>query len=207
MATKSTRRALPWVLTAICFVVTLLLGAMVLFPKADLFGIETRARNTEVVNSVTGIREVALVALGIEGIEERNSSGKFELPLTTVSGPLLGSDRARYVKYDFTAKLGVDGSTVKIDESGKDAFTITIPEFEVIGIQNPNTETILEDNGILSWLTPEIEESDISNEVLSEKAHQKYLDEYEELLRAQAEAYYGSIVKSVAPNVTVKFEY
>ncbi|MEO9248013.1 hypothetical protein ABDK96_09995 [Citricoccus nitrophenolicus] len=207
MTTKSPRRSLPWLLTAVCLLAVLLLGAMILFPKADLFGVETRSRNTEVINSVTGIQEVALVGLGIEGIEERSTSGTFDLPLTTKSGALPGSDRARYLKYKFTAKLGVDGSTVKINKTGEDSFRITIPEFKVIGIKNPVTETVVEDNGVLSWLTPEIKESDISNDVLSDEAHQKYLDDYEELLRDQAESYYGGIVKSVAPTVTVEFEY
>lgn len=180
---------------------------MVLFPKADIFGFDTRARNTEVVNSVTEIQEVALVAVGIEGIEERNSSGKFSIPLTQEDATLPGSDRAKFVKYDLTAKLGIDGSTVKIDQSGEDSFRITIPEFKVIGSEEPHFEVVVENNGVLSWLAPEIEDFDISNKVQSDDSLNKYLEDYEEMLRDQAETFYGGIVRSVAPNVTVEFEY
>lgn len=207
MASKSSSRVLPWILAVICFIAVMLLSAMVFLPKLDIFGLETRARSAEVVNTVTGIQEVALVALGIEGIEGRSSTGTFEVPFTEIDGPLLGTNRARYMKFEFTAKLGLDGSTVEIDRAGEDGFRITIPEFKVIGLSNPRSETLVEDNGVLSWLTPEINESDITNHVYSDEEVNEYLDKYEVLLQEQAENFYNGIVKSVAPEATLEFRY
>ncbi|WP_345751231.1 hypothetical protein [Microbacterium rhizophilus] len=132
--------------------VVALLGAMKVLPDIALFGDESEERSTQVLTAVSRQEEVALLSLGIQGIDRKSSRTTF----LGVETP--GSERASFVQYSFNAKLGVDGADVTIEQTGEDAYRIAIPEFVFIGHDDEHFELITEDNGILSWVTPEIDQ-------------------------------------------------
>jgi hypothetical protein len=200
---RTTQRALPWILFAVCFAAVVVLAAMLMLPRLGFFGADSSGRNTQIVESVTREEQVALVSLGIQGIEEKSDS--MTIPLLQANVP--GSERATFVQYSFTAKLGLDGDDVEIEQTGEDAFLVSVPEFIFIGHDDEDFRLVTENNGALSWLTPEIDELGMVNSILNDEAKAQYLDSHEELLKAQTESFYGGIITSVDPSVTVEFNF
>ncbi|MDF2916020.1 MAG: hypothetical protein K0S70_237 [Microbacterium sp.] len=168
----------------------------------------TETRDTQVIRSVTAEEEVVLMTSGVAGVlEERGDGldvfGLFELP---------GSERALFVRYEFDAKLGVEGKDVKVREVDQNSYLISIPKFVSLGYDQPELSRATEENGILSWTTPEIDQLEIAEAVLSGRDGTEYdstshIDGLRPLLEEQARAFYTRIVTSIDPDAIVEFEF
>ncbi len=172
-----------------------------LFPMPALFGTESESRNSQVIMSVERAEEVVLLRLGIQGISEKNEAGKF------MNRKVPGSERAAFIQYEFNAKLGIDGKDVKVEETGENEFTVSIPKFIFIGHSDERFRLVNQNSGILSFATPKIDTLDMVNEILNPDAQEDYIARNEEILRDQAQFFYGNIINSVDPSVTVKFVF
>lgn len=115
---------------------------------SSLLTSSSNERDTQVIQSVTRVQEVALVSLHIEGVARHESTGE----ILGVVVP--ASEKTTLIQYKFNAKLGLDGSKVKIEPTGRDSYRVTIPEFIGIGFDDPAFEDPLESSEALSWLTP-----------------------------------------------------
>lgn len=181
--------------------VLLAIWAMTALFSFSPFGTNSNARDTQVVGSITREDQVVLVSLGIQGIAEKNGNSEF----FGIYVP--GSDRTKFIQYNFNAKLGIEGKDVSIAKTGRDEFLVSIPKFIFIGHNNEEFRLVAENNGILSFVTPEIDTVDMVNKILSPTAQRQYLDQNEDILKDQAKAFYGGIIKSIDPTVKVQFEF
>ena len=171
------------------------------FPSFDLFSQKSESHDTQVINAVDRVEQIALVSLGIQGITESTASSEvFGLTVP-------GSDRATFVQYSFRGKLGIDGEDVTVTPTGENSYRVTIPTFIFIGYDKVDFKVAAEDNGILSWVTADIDPLDIVNEVLDEAAQQEYLKTNRDVLEEQAQTFYRSIMTSVDPDAVVEFEF
>ena len=66
---------------------------------------------------------------------------------------------------------------------------------------------VAENNGALSWVTPEIDAVEMINGILNDKAKNQYVSSNQDTLRGQAEIFYKSIVTAVDPGITLEFEF
>ncbi len=153
------------------------------------------------VQAVTRVQEVALLSLHIEGVARHESNGE----ILGVAVP--ASEKTTLIQYKFDAKLGIDGSQVKIEPTGPESFRVTIPQFIGIGFDDPEFEEPLESNNPLSWLAAPAVQTRMMNNVLSDENKQKYVTQNEEALKDQAKAFYPGIIASVDPEVTLDFEF
>jgi len=156
---------------------------------------------SEVIKYQLPQQEVALTSLRIEGLERANADGK----LFGVS--VDAGDRTKYIEYGFNAKLGVDGSQVEIVADGENAYTVAIPSFIFIGHSDEHFEDPIEENGMLSWLTPQISETGMVNRILSTERKDKWVASSLQLLKDQSEVFYGTIIKSVDPDAEITFKF
>lgn len=165
------------------------------------FGIESETSDSQVVQSIRRTEEVSLLALGIQGItsEERCS--------TAFGKCIPGTSDEVYLQYTFTGKLGIDGAAVEVAETGADAYTVSIPDFEIIGYSDPEFEVAVTDDGVLSWVTEDIDQTEMITKILGDEAQQKHLDDNEDLLQEQAKVFYDNIIRSVAPEAKVTYEF
>lgn len=167
----------------------------------SIFGVKTETSDTQVIRAVERTQQISLVSLGIQGIVERDQNSKlfnFTIP---------GTGEKVFLQYNFTAKLGVDGSHVTIKQTGNKAFLITVPKFLFIGYDKPTFKVAAEDGGILSWFTPEIDKVEMINAILNEKAQQQYLTDNKALLESQTQTFYTSLIRSIDPAVTTTFKF
>lgn len=182
--------------------VVVAVGAIFIFkpPIGNWVG-ATSDKNTQIVNAVTRTQEVALVTLGIEGIRERKTKDGQILFLS------IPNSRAAFLRYSFDAKLGLDAKDVDIDEQPDGSFTIRIPSFIVIGLDNQNIEVAAENNDLLSWTTPEIDKVAMVNDVFSDELQAEYLAKNADLLREQARIFFTNIITAIDPEIALEFVY
>lgn len=171
------------------------------FPQLTPFTTESTQEDTQVIMAVTRVQQIALVSLAIEGINEDRANSE----LWGIDVP--GSDRVSFIRYSFNAKLGLDGEDVIVTQTGEHGFEIELPEFIFIGHDNVDFELAAESNGVLSWVTAEIDPLDVVNDVLDEDAQAQYLAKNSDLLKEQAEWFYTSLVMSVDPEADVTFVF
>jgi len=179
----------------------LALGVSSAFPTLTPFSQQEESHDTQVINAVDRIEEIALVSLGIQGIAESRASSK----VFGIKVP--GSDRATFIQYTFKGKLGIDGADVTVTPTGENSYRITIPEFIFVGYDDPVFKLAAEDNGVLSWVTADIDSLDTVNGILDDDAQRQYLDENVDVLKEQAQTFYRSIIRSVDPLIELEFEF
>lgn len=201
--TKRTPRGLRLAMALSLIVAGVLVGvvAVKLISVPQPFGIASDSRNTQIVKSIERKEEVALVSLGIQGIKEKNQKGEF------FGFGIPGSNRAAFIQYNFTAKLGIDGKSVTITPSGANKFLITVPRFIFIGHDNVTFRLAAEDGGVLSWITPKIDNVDMINTILNDDARGQYIAQNNELLRDQTQVFYSSIIRGIDPTITLEFKF
>lgn len=167
----------------------------------SLFSSSSSERDSQVVQAVTRVQEVSLLSLHIEGIDRFESNRE----IFGVAVPM--SEKTTMLQYAFDAKLGIDGSKVKIEPIGPKSFRVTMPQFTGIGFDNPNFKDPVESNNTLSWLAEPAVQTRMVNNILSDENKQKYIAQNGDALKDQAKVFYSGIIKSVDPEVTVDFEF
>ncbi|WP_162794491.1 hypothetical protein [Nocardioides houyundeii] len=197
------KRLLTWLATGVLLVLVAVgvIVALDRFTDLSILGTKSESRDSQVINSVTREQEVVLLSLGIQGINEKKDNG------TIGSLDIPFSERVSFLEYGFDAKLGIDGADVAIEQSGEDEYVVTIPEFEFLGHANETFRVVVEDEGSLSWTTPEIDTAQTITEILNDEAQQEYVDRNLEILRDQAQVFYTGIIKGIDPNLNVTFEF
>ena len=179
-------------------------GALKPATLASFFSGGPSTKSSEVIKYVLPQQEVALASLRIEGLERADGDGDlFGIP----GVPLPASGRLVYIEYEFDAKLGIDGAAVHITQDGESAYTVSIPEFIFIGHSNVHFADPIENNGILSWLTKEISQTEMVNNILSTEKKDEYVANSLQVLKDQSTAFYGSIIRSVDADATLTFEF
>lgn len=164
-------------------------------------GIDSSTQDSQVIQAIERTQEVSLMSLGIQGILQKEQS-------STVFGQSIpGTGERVLIVYKFTAKLGVDGEQVQVEETGENAYTVTVPDFMFIGTQEPTFEVPVEDGGILRFVTPDIDQLELVNEILSDDGKQEYIDSNVDLLQDQTRVFYDSLITSVVPNAEVTYEF
>lgn len=203
--TQVPRRRTPfWAKLLLVFFVLLLIGAAAFGGGiiGKLMG-ATEARDVQVVRSIVREEQVILLTMGLtENLDERGEAlsvfGLFDLP---------GTERQKLIRYDFDAKLGIEGKDVTITSLGGNSYRVSIPEFKFLGYDNPVFTVAGENNGILSWTTPEIKDLDLVERELSDKAVAAHIEGARPVLEEQARKFYADILTAVDPNITVDFEF
>lgn len=197
------KRVLLWpiLLVILCLVAVGALWAMRAEFNIFAFG-ASETRNTQVINSITRQEQVVLLSLGVQGISEE------KVPAARFLGvDVPGSDRASFIEYTFNGKLGIDGKDVRISQTKEGEYLVSIPEFVFIGHDDVDFKFVTENNGALSWVTPEIDPVEMINDILDDEAQDQYIVSNEAVLREQATTFYKSIITSIDSTIEVEFEF
>ena len=184
-------------------IAVLVVGAVALWDwkVSSWFTTDSTTTALEQITEVKPIQEVALLSLGIEGLLEQSDAQE------VMGMRIPGSGRVVLLQYEFTAKLGIEGEDVKITPTGENTFRVSIPEFVFIGHSDTKFGIANEENGILSWVTPDIDTTGMVNTVLGLDAQKEYIKEHSQELQDQATLFYTTLLTSVAPDVSLEFEF
>ncbi|MDT0180216.1 hypothetical protein Q9S36_08335 [Microbacterium sp. ARD31] len=205
---KPVRRTPVWAkILLVVFIVAAIGAAAVAGLTIGKFLGAAESRDTQVIRSIKGEEQVILVTAGITDVQEERADG---LKLAIGDFQLFtlpGTERSVLVRYEYDAKFGIEGKDVAIVPAGDNAYRITIPKFIYLGYANPDLSVAEEENGLLSWTTPEIDTTEVFEELLSEQAVDEHIDGFRPVLEEQAEQFYTKIVKAIDPTITVEFDF
>ena len=178
-------------------------GFLALVGSKVVDGMSAETVSSKLINSVTREEQVVLLSLGIQGIDERSEPKSKLLGLVDIPG----SGRTKFIEYSFKAKLGLEGKDVAITEIGDGEFLVSFPDFTFIGHDDVNFRLAAEKNGVLSWVTSEVDTVEMINKILSDEARAEYIEMNEDVLKDQAKLFYGGIIGSIDPSIVVRFEF
>lgn len=164
-------------------------------------GINSESHDSQVINAIERTEEVSLLSLGVQGIREKNESAEI------FGKSIPGTGETVFLQYAFDAKLGIDGAEVRVTKTGKNAYLISVPEFIFIGYDQPTFKVAVEDGGVLSWATPDIDKVEVVNEILNDDARKTYVASNEELLEEQTRFFYDSLIGSIDPALVTTYEF
>lgn len=176
-------------------------GVSRVLPNLPYFGTDSSSRNTQIVHAVTRTEQVSLMSLGIQGISSKNQKSTFhgiDIP---------GSERASFIQYSFSAKLGIEGKSVKIAQVAASEYLVSVPKFVFIGHSDVDFRLVIESNGVVSWVTPKIDTVEMVNAILNDDSKDQYIIANSDILKDQAKSFYGGIVSSIDPSISLKFEF
>lgn len=166
-----------------------------------VIGTKNESSDTQVINAIERQERVVLLSLGVQGIADNTITNQF------LGYDVPGTSKVLFLKYNYRAMLGIDGKKVKVTKAGEHEFKIEIPEFEFLGNSDIAFQKAVEQNGIISWATPDIDVSKMVNEVLNSSARQKYLLENQDLLKEQCQSYYNGLVKTIDGEAKITFDF
>lgn len=176
-------------------------GVSRVLPNLPYFGTDSSSRNTQIVHAVTRTEQVSLMSLGIQGISSKNQKSTFQ------GIDIPGSERASFIQYSFSAKLGIEGKSVKIAQVAASEYLVSVPKFVFIGHSDVDFRLVIESNGVVSWVTPKIDTVEMVNAILNDDSKDQYIIANSEILKDQAKSFYGGIVSSIDPSISLKFEF
>lgn len=191
-------------------VVSLLIGGVAVvalsmtnvLPFGNLFGGTQQSETTLTVTSLSPKEEIALVSIGIQGLDKTDSSGRI-LGMDVPAG-----SSTTYIPFKFDAKFGVDGEKVVIKQGDVEgSYTVVVPEFIVIGTSEVTFDDPIEQAQFFGWTAPQVSQAQRHTEILSEDTVKQYIGEYETLLKDQTEVFYTRIITAIDPTVTLTFEF
>ena len=91
--------------------------------------------------------------------------------------------------------------------TGDKAFIVTIPDFIFIGHNNEEFKIAVEDNGVLSFVTPEVDTVALIQRVLSDDARDEHVESNREVLEQQATNFYTGIIKGIDHEIDVDVKF
>ncbi|KRE60386.1 hypothetical protein [Nostocoides sp. Soil756] len=165
------------------------------------FGSRSESRDSQVIQAIERTQEVSLVSLSIQGIASQKTNA------TLFGKAIPGSTSSVFLQYTFKGKLGIDGAAAKVATVGQSAYRVTVPEFIFIGYDEPTFEVATEAGDFLSWTAPEPDKLKMVNEILDQKAQQKYLDSNQGVLKDQAKTFYTTLITTIDPAAVVTMEF
>lgn len=208
-STTAPRRRTPgWAKILLILFVLLLVGAAAFggLSVGKALG-ATESRDTQVIRSIRGEQQVVLLSAGMTDVKEDRGDG-LKLAIGDIQLLTLpGTERSILVRYEYDAKFGIEGKDVEIVQTGDNSYRITIPEFIYLGYSDPDLSVADEENGILSWTTPEIDTSEIFEELLSSQVVSEHIDGFRSVLEEQAKTFYTKIVTAIDPDIVLDFTF
>jgi len=169
----------------------------------SLLGSEKRSYS--MVRYLPKVDEQVFLNAGITDIETETNNLK--IPWTKIGVPYTEKKAIIILNYD--AKLGIK-KPISIHKEDSKNYTITIPEFEVIGValSRKNPYKLYDKEGeLLSIGTEDIDTGALTVNKLSNESQKEYLNQYKDLIRESAKNYYDTMFKSIDPDINIKYEF
>lgn len=169
--------------------------------RDSLFGRSAESRDTRIVTAIERQEQIVFLSTSTQGLAEEQVSSEI------FGRNLPGTGRTQFLQYSYRAKLGVEGGEVSIEETGENEYLISLPEFIFIGHDNVDFKTAIENHGVLSWVTPEIDTASTITELLREGEMTEQIDLNRDLLQDQARAFYSGIIQGIDDGIEIEFEF
>ncbi|MGT2711716.1 DUF4230 domain-containing protein [Streptococcus oriscaviae] len=116
------------------------------------------------------------------------------------------SEKSALLIVNYKAKFGIK-SPVTIEKTGEKRYRITVPSFQVIGLELDAKEPyILYDKSgdILSFTTEEIDTGQLVTDEFKSAEQTSFLTQYEDDIKESAQNYYHNLFKSISSDLQLE---
>ncbi|HEL1999894.1 DUF4230 domain-containing protein [Streptococcus suis] len=155
------------------------------------------------IESVEQVNELVFLNTAVQKIvTAKNYTVLFgqEMPFSEKSALLI-------IKYK--AKFGIK-SPVSIEHLSENRYKITLPAFEVIGLELDAEEpyTLYDKSGeILSFATEEIDTAQLITDEFQSAEQETFLADYQEDIKESAKNYYQNLFNAISPEIQLEFVF
>ncbi|WP_029186241.1 DUF4230 domain-containing protein [Streptococcus suis] len=155
------------------------------------------------IESVEQVNELVFLNTAVQKIvTAKNYTVLFgqEMPFSEKSALLI-------IKYK--AKFGIK-SPVSIEHLSENRYKITLPAFEVVGLELDAEEpyTLYDKSGeILSFATEEIDTAQLITDEFQSAEQETFLEDYQKDIKESAKNYYQNLFNAISPEIQLEFVF
>ena len=182
------------VLIAIIFV-----GLTFFLPKEQ----KSEVKSSINIESIEKVNEVVFLNAGVNEIITETKTTQvfgFDVPF---------SKKTALVILNYKAKFGIK-SGVKVEKVGENEYKVTVPKFEVIGVElsQDNPYSLYDNHGeLLSGTTEDVDTGKLVTNQLSNDKQAEYLDKFNNEIKESAINYYKTLFSSMDSEAKVTVEF
>lgn len=182
------------VLIAIIFV-----GLTFFLPKEQ----KSEVKSSINIESIEKVNEVVFLNAGVNEIITETKTTQvfgFDVPF---------SKKTALVILNYKAKFGIK-SGVKVEKVGENEYKVTVPKFEVIGVElsQDNPYSLYDNHGeLLSGTTEDVDTGKLVTNQLSNDKQAEYLDKFKTEIKESAINYYKTLFSSMDSEAKVTVEF
>ena len=182
------------VLIAIIFV-----GLTFFLPKEQ----KSEVKSSINIESIEKVNEVVFLNAGVNEIITETKTTQvfgFDVPF---------SKKTALVILNYKAKFGIK-SGVKVEKVGENEYKVTVPKFEVIGVElsQDNPYSLYDNHGeLLSGTTEDVDTGKLVTNQLSNDKQAEYLDKFNSEIKESAINYYETLFSSMDSEAKVTVEF
>ena len=174
-------------------------GVMFFLPKEQ----KSEVKSSINIESIEKVNEVVFLNAGVNEIITETKTTQvfgFDVPF---------SKKTALVILNYKAKFGIK-SSVKVEKVGENEYKVTVPKFEVIGVElsQDNPYSLYDNHGeLLSGTTEDVDTGKLVTNQLSNDKQAEYLDKFNSDIKESAINYYKTLFSSMDSEAKVTVEF
>ena len=163
------------------------------------------SKSYSIVKYIEQVNETVFLNVGIQTIETQENNTT--IPWTKIGIPF--TEKKAIIILNYQAKLGIK-KPVKIDKVNDNKYKISIPKYEVIGVELDSKAPyqLYDSSGaLLSNSTEDVDTGKLIVNRLSNKKQEAYLSKYNEQMDESAKSYYKTLFQSINKEAKLEFNF
>ena len=163
------------------------------------------SKSYSIVKYIEQVNNTVFLNVGIQTIETQENNTT--IPWTKIGIPF--TEKKAIIILNYQAKLGIK-KPVKIDKVNDNKYKISIPKYEVIGVELDSKAPyqLYDSSGaLLSNSTEDIDTGKLVINRLSTKKQEMYLEKYKGQMNDSAKSYYKTLFQGINKNAKLEFNF
>lgn len=163
------------------------------------------SKSYSIVKYIEQVNSTVFLNVGIQTIETQENNTT--IPWTKIGIPF--TEKKAIIILNYQAKLGIK-KPVKIDKVNDNKYKISIPKYEVIGIELDSKAPyqLYDSSGaLLSNSTEDVDTGKLIVNRLSNKKQEAYLSKYNEQMDESAKLYYKTLFQGINKEAKLEFNF
>ena len=185
------------------FIVVLVICIIMLIPVMTKG--KEYSKSYSIVKYIEQVNETVFLNVGIQTIETQENNTT--IPWTKIGIPF--TEKKAIIILNYQAKLGIK-KPVKIDKVNDNKYKISIPKYEVTGVELDSKAPyqLYDSSGaLLSNSTEDVDTGKLIVNRLSNKKHEAYLSKYNEQMDESAKSYYKTLFQGINKEAKLEFNF
>ena len=185
------------------FIVVLVICIIMLIPVMTKG--KEYSKSYSIVKYIEQVNETVFLNVGIQTIETQENNTT--IPWTKIGIPF--TEKKAIIILNYQAKLGIK-KPVKIDKVNDNKYKISIPKYEVTGVELDSKAPyqLYDSSGaLLSNSTEDVDTGKLIVNRLSNKKQEAYLSKYNEQMDESAKSYYKTLFQVINKEAKLEFNF